>query len=131
MHRTTLPLVPLSLPLSFFSSFFPFCHSCFILFRLFLVFKPFSTHSLNISLESKSFNNITKQQNKDCPPPMSAINGAWGAWGRWTRPTVTCGDGFYPSRTRACNNPAPSYGGRFCRGPVTSYRNVTTRPCRE
>lgn len=60
----------------------------------------------------------------------SAVDGVWGNWGGWSRPSTTCGEGLYPSRSRVCNSPAPSYGGRYCKGPAVSYKNVTVRPCR-
>uniref|UniRef100_A0A8C7YED2 Complement component C8 beta chain n=1 Tax=Oryzias sinensis TaxID=183150 RepID=A0A8C7YED2_9TELE len=41
-----------------------------------------------------------------------AIDGSWSCWGAWS----SCGGGK-KSRTRQCNNPAPSNGGIECWGP--------------
>ncbi|XP_068197287.1 complement component C8 beta chain isoform X3 [Antennarius striatus] len=40
-----------------------------------------------------------------------AIDGSWSCWGAWS----SCGGGT-KSRSRQCNNPAPSKGGMACRG---------------
>ena len=57
-------------------------------------------------------------------PPCPLIDGGWGGWGRWeTTCSVTCGNGVM-RRTRLCNNPAPSGGGRECEGDV-----MMTRQC--
>ncbi|XP_034038449.1 uncharacterized protein LOC117521216 [Thalassophryne amazonica] len=41
-----------------------------------------------------------------------AIDGSWSCWGSWS----SCSGGTM-TRSRQCNNPAPSNGGMACRGP--------------
>ena len=43
------------------------------------------------------------------------IDGHWGRWSSWTACSVTCGYGTH-TRTRTCEDPAPKYGGKDCRG---------------
>lgn len=60
--------------------------------------------------------------NKTCP-----IHGGWSMWTGWTRCPVMCG-GANVTRTRLCNAPKPSNGGRFCNGSTTDSffcNNVT------
>ena len=42
-------------------------------------------------------------------------DGNWGAWTSFSACNVTCGGGTQ-SKTRLCNNPAPSNGGNMCPG---------------
>ncbi|KAL3886367.1 hypothetical protein ACJMK2_026365 [Sinanodonta woodiana] len=51
--------------------------------------------------------------NTNCP-----VNGSWGHWSAWSSCSVTCGSGNM-TRTRSCDNPAPSNGGKTCEGTVT------------
>ena len=51
------------------------------------------------------------------------VDGKYGSWSDWTSCTKTCGGGAQ-RRTRECNNPAPSGGGKDCVGP-----NVETQGC--
>jgi len=44
---------------------------------------------------------------------VSLVPGQWGAWKPWNVCPVTCGSGLR-NRTRVCNNPPPTNGGRFC-----------------
>ena len=53
----------------------------------------------------------------------SLVDGGFGTWGDWDECPVSCGGGWQ-TRSRACNNPAPSNGGSDCSG-VTSH----TQPC--
>ena len=63
--------------------------------------------------------------NRDCQPTHTGekyqnynfcakdpVNGGWGAWGSWCCDYNT----GKKSRSRACNNPAPLYGGGACIG---------------
>jgi len=43
------------------------------------------------------------------------VNGNWGSWTSWKINSVT-GE---MTRTRACNNPTPQYGGQYCVGSST------------
>ena len=41
------------------------------------------------------------------------VDGVWGDWSQWTDCPVSCG-GADQRRTRACDSPAPQYGGDDC-----------------
>jgi len=41
------------------------------------------------------------------------VDGGWSVWSSWS----SCGVHITMTRTRQCNNPAPSYGGASCTGP--------------
>ena len=44
---------------------------------------------------------------------LAQVNGNWGEWSAVGPCDVTCGGGSQ-TRSRACNNPAPSNGGMEC-----------------
>ncbi|XP_013406579.1 A disintegrin and metalloproteinase with thrombospondin motifs 3 [Lingula anatina] len=44
---------------------------------------------------------------------VSTVDGNWSDWGTWSACSVTCGSG-QRTRTKTCNNPAPSNGGSWC-----------------
>ncbi|KAL8616330.1 hypothetical protein ACOMHN_056273 [Nucella lapillus] len=73
-------------------------------------------------------------QYTQCPPvpcptaTPAVINGMWGEWGRWSRCSVTCGRGTR-SRTRQCDHPPPSNGGRGCAGYRIQYTQCPSVPC--
>ena len=46
---------------------------------------------------------------------MVAVDGGWSQWGQFSPCSDTCGDSS-KIRTRSCNNPAPSDGGKECPG---------------
>ena len=52
------------------------------------------------------------------------MNGGWGPW-QLRKCNVTCGNGTM-IRTRLCNNPQPSNGGRGCVG-----RSREVKACKE
>lgn len=54
-------------------------------------------------------------------------DGRWGPWSSWTSCSTTCGPG-QRVRHRACDSPAPSFGGQYCRGDPNSYR-ACDHPC--
>jgi len=55
---------------------------------------------------------------------VRAINGGWSNWSEYSVCDGTCGQGK-KTRTRACNNPYPSFGGILCSGP-----SVDTSTCK-
>ena len=44
-----------------------------------------------------------------------SVDGQWGAWASWTSCNVTCGGGSR-TRSRSCDNPKPTNGGKGCSG---------------
>merc|ERR1712226_217434 len=48
-----------------------------------------------------------------CDGVPETIDGGWGEWSDWTECSQTCGGG-QTQRTRNCDNPPPSGGGRDC-----------------
>ncbi|XP_052264383.1 coadhesin-like isoform X5 [Dreissena polymorpha] len=55
-------------------------------------------------------------------------NGGWSAWANWSSCTATCGGGLR-TRDRMCNNPVPSYLGRYCDGPSQNTDLCNNVPC--
>ncbi|KAA0195590.1 hypothetical protein HAZT_HAZT012156, partial [Hyalella azteca] len=66
-------------------------------------------------------------QKKECATgvPCPAVDGAWSAWGEWS----TCGPDCTQRSSRACDAPAPLFGGRVCVGDDTVTRNCTGGMC--
>ncbi len=56
------------------------------------------------------------------------VNGNWGNWEVWGSCSLTCGSGSQ-SRTRLCNNPAPSNGGAVCVGSASESQLCNTATC--
>jgi hypothetical protein len=44
---------------------------------------------------------------------LPAVDGNWGKWSNWGACSVTCERGTQ-TRTRRCDDPAPSYNGKYC-----------------
>lgn len=66
-------------------------------------------------------NNFAKYINSDeCL--YLIVDGEWSNWKAWSTCSSTCGDS-YKMRIRACDNPAPAYGGLECSG--SSYELQT------
>ncbi|CAH1798227.1 unnamed protein product, partial [Owenia fusiformis] len=61
---------------------------------------------------------------RSCNDAECPVNGGPGTWSAWGACSTTCGDGEQ-TRTRACDNPAPAYGGSQC----NSSDLTGTRPC--
>lgn len=61
-------------------------------------------------------------------PPKQAVDGGWGKWSPLSQCSVSCGGGKQ-SRTRSCNNPAPSNGGNDCPGTEKEEVNCATQDC--
>ncbi|XP_078333125.1 SCO-spondin-like isoform X2 [Crassostrea virginica] len=57
-----------------------------------------------------------------CHPMFCSVDGEWSNWKAWSTCSSTCGDS-YKMRIRACDNPAPAYGGLECSG--SSYELQT------
>nr|DBA23828.1 TPA: hypothetical protein GDO54_014706 [Pyxicephalus adspersus] len=50
-----------------------------------------------------------------------AVDGSWNCWSSWSE----CDTSRVRRRTRQCNNPAPSNGGKACEGPETEEDHCT------
>ncbi|XP_073979079.1 A disintegrin and metalloproteinase with thrombospondin motifs 7-like isoform X3 [Rhodnius prolixus] len=57
-----------------------------------------------------------------------AVNGEWGPWSHWAQCSRSCGGGVQ-IRHRSCNDPAPRYGGRYCKGDFISFKMCSIMPC--
>ena len=57
------------------------------------------------------------------------VDGRWTPFGPWSECSATCGGGT-KTRSRTCTNPAPSNGGRDCRGQAVRTRRCNRRKCR-
>lgn len=55
-------------------------------------------------------------------------DGAWSDWQAWGACSVTCNGGIR-SRSRTCDNPAPSLFGRSCPGDSKEYSSCSTTTC--
>ena len=60
--------------------------------------------------------------------PLLLVNGHWSAWGSFGPCSRSCGSGKQ-YRRRACNNPAPSSGGRTCNGPSHQSKACNIHVC--
>ena len=56
------------------------------------------------------------------------VDGAWSFWGTWGTCSVTCDNGTR-TRTRTCDNPAPTYGGDQCQGPSQDISECLMNTC--
>ena len=56
------------------------------------------------------------------------VDGGFGAWGAWGACSEPCGGGR-KTKTRSCNNPPPSNGGKRCQGISSSWIQCNTQPC--
>ncbi|XP_013383271.1 uncharacterized protein LOC106153735 isoform X14 [Lingula anatina] len=69
-----------------------------------------------------------RTESEQCNTQACPVNGNWGAWANWASCTVSCGGG-QRSRTRVCDNPAPSNGGSSCPGSATESEQCGTQGC--
>lgn len=56
------------------------------------------------------------------------VDGNWGSWSYFGKCSVSCGRGEM-MRTRDCNSPPPSNGGRMCVGQGQETRRCEDRKC--
>jgi len=70
----------------------------------------------------------TDMETQACNENPCPINGGWGDWSEWDMCPVTCG-GADQGRTRACDNPAPQFGGDDC--TVDGSLDSETQRCNE
>jgi len=72
----------------------------------------------------KSCNNCKKVKPPIKPPTGRKVDGKWGSWSTFSKCSKSCGGGTQ-RRSRRCDNPRPSGGGKSCRGDSTQ-----TNPCK-
>ncbi|XP_052704188.1 uncharacterized protein LOC128180261 [Crassostrea angulata] len=71
----------------------------------------------------------TGSETVSCTPTNPCrVDGQWGSWGSYGACSVTCGSGLR-TRSRSCNNPAPTGGGSDCVGSSTSTTICTMVAC--
>jgi len=63
---------------------------------------------------------------KSCETVCPAQDGAWAPWSAWTACSLDC----QQVRRRACTDPPPSNGGRYCQGRDIVSRNCSGGLCR-
>lgn len=59
---------------------------------------------------------------------LEPITGGWGPWSRFGECSRTCGGGVQ-SKTRECDSPKPTNGGKYCIGTRIVYRSCNTQDC--
>ena len=57
-----------------------------------------------------------------------SVNGDWTSYGSWGSCSVECGGGTQ-TRSRACTNPSPTYGGSSCSGSTSESQSCNTESC--
>jgi hypothetical protein len=57
-----------------------------------------------------------------------SVNGDWTSYGSWGSCSVECGGGTQ-TRSRACTNPSPTYGGSSCSGATSESQSCNTGSC--
>ena len=65
-------------------------------------------------MDFDNFKNNSHPYFSVCP-----FDGNWGGWSSWSS-ECDCALIYTKTRTRQCNNPAPSCGGAFCSGSSTN-----------
>ncbi|XP_066920815.1 SCO-spondin-like isoform X2 [Clytia hemisphaerica] len=69
------------------------------------------------------------EQSTQCNSQRCPIHGQWGTWSRYGDCSKPCGGGF-SEKKRACNSPAPQFGGRPCEGPASHKRRCNIQGCK-
>nr|XP_023012817.1 A disintegrin and metalloproteinase with thrombospondin motifs 2-like [Leptinotarsa decemlineata] len=64
------------------------------------------------------------------PIVLNPQDGSWGEWTPWGACSRTCGTGVQ-FRSRECNDPPPSYGGKPCEGKPEEWRICRKTDCQE
>ena len=59
---------------------------------------------------------------------FSTVPGNWSSWSPWSPCSETCGNGT-STRSRACDNPAPAYGGADCVGAADMSKYCLEQVC--
>ncbi|XP_065072088.1 uncharacterized protein LOC135696579 [Rhopilema esculentum] len=69
---------------------------------------------------------VVGQKSKDARP--EPIDGNWSDWGPWSLCSKEC-NGGRRRRYRQCNNPAPRFGGKICKGKYFIESICNLQPC--
>ncbi|XP_020632778.1 SCO-spondin-like, partial [Orbicella faveolata] len=56
------------------------------------------------------------------------VHGGWSSWSAWNSCNKPCGTGFQ-ERSRSCTSPAPSFGGKPCKGAARQNNECNTHAC--
>ena len=88
----------------------------------YVVFYPFTQGKWNDLKESKRKMALCQYDR----PTEIAVQGNWGSWSAWASCSESSGS---RSRSRECDNPAPSYCGQECQGPRTETKVCNPDPC--
>ncbi|XP_022785365.1 A disintegrin and metalloproteinase with thrombospondin motifs adt-1-like isoform X2 [Stylophora pistillata] len=65
---------------------------------------------------------------RHCNAGACAVDGNWSPWSVFGQCSKTCGGGL-KYRTRSCNSPPPSNGGKSCPGPSREAMDCNTNAC--
>ncbi|XP_030754614.1 A disintegrin and metalloproteinase with thrombospondin motifs 2-like isoform X1 [Sitophilus oryzae] len=63
------------------------------------------------------------------PIVLNPQHGGWSIWGPWGPCSRSCGTGIQ-YRSRKCDNPKPSYGGKTCEGRTEDWQICSKGPCK-
>ena len=70
------------------------------------------------------------EETKSCNPQPCPVNGGFSEWSAFDACSVTCGTGKH-SRSRQCNKPEPSNGGKPCEGATSETHDCVLEPCKQ
>ena len=87
-----------------------------------------STTTYSFTIRATDTDGDTVDQSYSSSITKKPIDGGWSAWSDWGSCSVSCGGGTQ-TRTRACNNPPPQYGGIACSGSTTESQACNTQSC--
>lgn len=68
-------------------------------------------------------------QQENCNTKNCPVDGKFSDWSSWTDCSATCGKGKRV-KTRKCNSPRPSHGGRFCVGKTKERETCKNASCK-
>ena len=60
---------------------------------------------------------------------FSAVNGKYSKWSKWSDCQCYPGAQGFKTQTKECNNPAPKYGGKYCKGTALKTASCKAKNC--